>query len=81
VEPITRNNFLTGCRVLIDNGIPTYEAQNVMQALCHAMHDKETEHFMVDEVPHCDNCVYLDLTCVGDYACGDTLPNFLEAPK
>lgn len=82
---ITKEKFLAGCRVLIDNGIEPDEAQHVMQALFCVMHDAETEHLMVsdDNFPCCKNCVCLDLACVGNYSCGDIfhLPNFLEGPK
>jgi hypothetical protein len=44
---ITKENFLAGCRVLIDNNIEPNEVQHVMQALFYVMFDEETEALMV----------------------------------
>ena len=63
---ITKQNFLAGCRVLIDNGIETDEAEIVLQALCYTMFDTETEEFMMDSdkpFPCCQNCADLHDTC------------------
>jgi len=63
---ITKENFMAGCRVLIDNGIEHDEAQIVMQAMCYVMFDTETEQFM-DEMCCCQACKHLDNGCVGNY--------------
>lgn len=58
-EPIiTQENFLAGCRVLIDNEIPIDEVQHVMQALCYVMLDEETEQHWHDNMPCCQNCAH-----------------------
>ena len=56
VETMIKDNFLAGCRCVIDNGIEPDEVQIVLQALVYVMCDIETENFMVDDVPCCQSC-------------------------
>lgn len=63
---ITRESFLAGCRVLIDNGIEIDEAEIVMQAMCYVMFDMETEQFMIEgdnPFPCCQNCANFKTEC------------------
>jgi len=63
---INKENFLAGCRVLIDNGIEIDEAETVLQALCYVMFDTETEQFMTNPnhpFPCCQNCTHFQSVC------------------
>jgi len=57
---------MAGCRVLIDNGVESDEAEIVLQALCYTMFDAETEQFMTkgkNPFPCCQNCADFQSGC------------------